>query len=191
MVRHIDCLAVCCTSTIWIGPLPQSLACRNKQQSLHSIWECNYLSVSELLWNPSRTPLSLFFLLVFLVSLSRKMSNCKQMKFHCLCIYSLWSRDYWLYKVIQTDEWILYWLKCKYGLMLGSSHTARGAATVFIVLHCQPEEQKKKKVFSLNCWLSCSNLHQGLGILGNEKKQKMRGWYWFYNLKQRAPFSLY
>lgn len=187
MVRHIDCLAVCCTSTIWIGPLPQSLACRNKQQSLHSIWECNYLSVSELLWNPSRTPLSLFFLLVFLVSLSRKMSNCKQMKFHCLCIYSLWSRDYWLYKVIQTDEWILYWLKCKYGLMLGSSHTARGAATVFIVLHCQPEEQG---VF-LKLLIKLLQPPSGSGDLGKWKKQKMRGWYWFYNLKQRAPFRLY
>lgn len=102
--------------------------------------ECNYLSVSELLCirvahlSPF-SPLSL-------VSLSFKMSDCETMKFHCLCIYSLWSRDYWLYKVIQTDEWILYWLKCKYRLTLGSSHTARHTAAVFIVLHCQPEEQK-------------------------------------------------
>lgn len=48
--------------------------------------------------------------------------------------------------------------------------------------------QTSKKCFSLNCWLSCSSLHQGLGILGNEK---MRCWYRLYTLEQRAPFSLY
>lgn len=65
-----------------------------------------------------------FFSPLPLVSLSFKTSDRERLKFHCLCIYSLWSRDYWLYKVIQTDEWILYWLKCKYGLILGCSHTA-------------------------------------------------------------------
>lgn len=139
LVRHIDYLAIFCTGPIWIGPLPQSLSYSNKQQSLHSA-RVQLLISQWITVHQSRTPLSFFPL--SLVSLSFKMSDCETMKFHCLCIYSLWSRDYWLYKVIQTDEWILYWLKCKYRLTLGSSHTARHTAAVFIVLHCQPEEQK-------------------------------------------------
>lgn len=90
------------------------------------------------------------------------------MNCHCLCIYSLWSRDYWLYKVTQTAEWILYWLKCKYGLTLGSSRTPKCTTSVCIVLYCHPEEQ----VFFLNCWLSDSHFYLGLGDLGKWKTRK-------------------
>ena len=123
-----------------------------------------------------------------LVSLSFKMSDCEQMKFHCLCIYSLWSRDYRLYKVIQTDEWILYWLKCKYGHILGSPVTQlevqQLSSLSFIV------SQRSKSVF-LKLLIKLPQPPSGSGDLGEMENQKMRCWYWFYNLKQRAPFSLY
>ena len=44
----------------------------------------------------------------------------------------------------------------------------KGTAAVFLVLHCQPEEQK---CFSQNCWLSCSSPLKGLGMWGNGKPQ--------------------
>lgn len=93
----------------------------------------------------------------------------ERLKFHCLCIYSLWSRDYWLYKVIQTDEWILYWLKCKYGLTLGSSHAATDAQPLsslsFIV------SQRSRSVF-LKLLIKWLQLPSRSGDLGKWKTRK-------------------
>ena len=47
-------------------------------------------------------------------------------------------------------------------------------SSLSFIVSQRSKKEKKKKVFSLNCWLSRSNLHQGLGILGNEKAENER-----------------
>lgn len=65
--------------------------------------EFNYSSLFQFpkIWKVGFSLTRIFLFFFFFLS------DWEQMKFHCLCIYSLtvmWSGDYWLYKVIQADS---------------------------------------------------------------------------------------
>lgn len=116
------------------------------------IHECNYSSVSELHWNlshnknhtarpsPPQPPCSSSSSpIAFLVSLCVEMSHClcQRIKFHCLCIYSLWSRGFSDFtRSFKLMSESLCSLRCKYGLTLRlQSHTNTDVAAVIIDPH--------------------------------------------------------